>query len=175
MSCWFLYTAWQCTWTPSKFNSILKGVCHEIFDLQFVSWFEPLISRLKYFWIQFRFCRDIQIFKNSTVCIPPWSQTSRCASYRRVRLRSVHPTAESSSAVCISPQSQVMNSSQKTPWCASHRRVKLHCVHHTAESDSTVCIWVSLVAFKRKIRRNPFRGEQLYHVRKDLKKKKFIC
>ena len=59
------------------------------------------------------------------VCITPRSQghkisqkTLRCASHRRVRLRGVHHTAESSSAVCFLPQSQA-------PWCASHRRVKI--------------------------------------------------
>ena len=32
-----------------------------------------------------------------------------------------------------------------------------------------------LIRVKRTIRRNPFRGEQFYHVRKDLKNKNFIC
>ena len=34
--------------------------------------------------------------KSSAVCIPPRSQTPRYATYRRVKLRGVHPTAESS-------------------------------------------------------------------------------
>ena len=84
----------------------------------------PQINRLKYFQIQIRFRGDIQIFKklrgvhpteesDSTVCIIPRSQTSRCASFRGVmktkhlkKLRSVHPTAESDSVVCITPRSQ---------------------------------------------------------------------
>ena len=84
---------------------------------------------------------------SSAVCITPWSQARRCASYRRVKginfhkkLRGVHHTAESSSAVCIIPRSQA-------PRCASHRGVKLRGVHHTAESSdeefsksSAVCI-----------------------------------
>ena len=64
----------------------------------------PLIYRLKYFQILFQLRRDIQIFK---------------------KFRSVHHTAESSSAVCIPPLSQA-------PPCASHCRVKMH----TAESKS---------------------------------------
>ena len=117
---------------------------------------------------------------SSTVCITPWSQaprcasylgvkginllkTPQCASYRRVKLRSVHHTMESSFVVCITPPSQVIKSnlavrisprsqaprvpcsqviqiSQKAPWCASHREVKLCGVLPTAESSSTVCI-----------------------------------
>ena len=42
----------------------------------------------------------------------------------------------------------------------------LRSVHHTAE--------MSLVPFKGTIRRNPFRGEQIYHERKDLKYKMLI-
>ena len=79
----------------------------------------PLINRPKYFRIQLRFCQDIQIFK---------------------KLRGVHPTAESDSAVCCIRRSQALR-------CASHRRVKLGCVHHTVESsdekfskNSEVCI-----------------------------------
>ena len=107
------------------------------------------------------------------------SLTLRCASRHGVKLRSVHPTTESSSAVCFPPWSQGHQVSQKTlsvqPTpesdsaecfpprsqalrCASHRRVKLRGVLHTAESSSAVCItprsqnqnfWESLVAFKR--------------------------
>ena len=55
----------------------LKGVCHEIFNLYFHDSTPsgPLINRLKYFRIRFRFRRDIQIFK---------------------KLSGVHHTAESS-------------------------------------------------------------------------------
>ena len=92
----------------------------------------PLINRLKYFRIWFRFRRDIRILKklrgahpitdlDSAVCIIQQSQTPRCASYRGVmktkhlkKLRGVHPTAESDSAVCIIPRSQATR-------CASHR------------------------------------------------------
>ena len=94
----------------------------------------PLINRLKYFRIRFRFRRDIKILKklcsvhptaesDSTECIILLSQTPWCASYRGVRLRGVHHTVESwkqgiwkNSAVCIPLQSQ-------NPWCASYRRV----------------------------------------------------
>ena len=88
------------------------------------------------------------------MCIPLRSQTPRCASYCAVRLhgvlhtgeasytcashrgawfRGVHPTTESSSAVCITLLSQA-------PRCASYCGVKLPGVHHTSESDSGVCI-----------------------------------
>ena len=45
----------------------------------------------------------------------------------------VHPSTESSSTVCITPQSH-------TPRCASHRGVKFCSVLPTPESSSTVCI-----------------------------------
>ena len=44
------------------------------------------------------------------------------------------PTAETSFTVGITPRSQVMNSSQKTPRCASYQGVWLRGVHQTAES-----------------------------------------
>ena len=70
----------------------------------------PLINRLKYFRIQFQFPRDIRIFK---------------------KLWGVHPSAESSSDVCILPCSQGLR-------CASHRRLKLCSVLPTGESSCTV-------------------------------------
>ena len=94
-----------CTENPSP--PPLKGVCQEILDLQFFSWFEPTWApdkQAEKFSNSFRFRRDIRIFKklrgvhptaessdemfskNSAVCIPPQSQTLRCASYRRVNL-----------------------------------------------------------------------------------------
>ena len=67
--------------------------------------------------LQFRFRWDIRIFKkNSAVCIPLRSQTRRCALFREVRLRGVHPTVESSFSVCIIPRSL-------TPRYASHSGV----------------------------------------------------
>ena len=47
---------------------VLKGVCHEIFDLHFFHDMNPsgpLINRLKYFRIWFQFHRNIQIFEHS--------------------------------------------------------------------------------------------------------------
>ena len=44
-------------------EAMLKGVCHEIFDLHFFhdsNTSRPLISRLKYLWIRFRFRQDIK-------------------------------------------------------------------------------------------------------------------
>ena len=108
------------------FWGYLKGVCHEMFDLHFFhdsNPSRPLINRLKYFRLLFQFQRDIRIKKK---------ETPQCASHCGVRLCGVHHTAESSSAVCITLQSQVMKSSQKTQRCASHCGVKLH----TAESKS---------------------------------------
>ena len=102
----------------------------------------PLINRLKYFRIWFWFRWDIQIFKKRCGVHPTESQTPRCASKGVVKcqkflknLCGVHHTEESSSAVCIIPQSQA-------PLCASHRGVKLH----TEESESKIsrisgCFW----------------------------------
>ena len=60
----------------------LKGVCHMIFDLHFfhdLNPSSPLINRLKYFRIRFRFFRDIrsQSSKKSTL---------RCASHCGVKI-----------------------------------------------------------------------------------------
>ena len=131
----------------------LKWSVSRDFDLQFFHYLNPsgpLINKLKYFLIRFRFRRDIRIFKkirvvhltaesDSAECITPRSQTPLCASYLGVRLRGVNHTAESSSAVCIPPRSQA-------PQWASHRGVKwskffkkLCGVHPTAESYSAVC------------------------------------
>ena len=231
----------------------LKGECHEIFNLQFFSWFEPICApdkQAKVFsnsriWLWFR------LLKNSAVCIPLRSQSPRFAShhgvnnlssvcfkqkfykcyfsvmpkdihtnwycksqivqetfllpkffekmkwkdvastktrktdiFRSVWLCSVHPTVESSSAVCITPRSQGQQISQKTLQCASHRGVRLPGVLPTGESDSAVCIiprsqnahcgvkikictsiWVPLKGQSGEIL---FRGEQFYHVRKNL-------
>ena len=90
----------------------------------------PLIYRVKYLRIWFRFRRDIQICK---------------------KLCSVHHIAESDSAVCIIPKSQTLQYAthhgvmkaqylKKTPWFASHRGVRLRGVLPSAESSSAVCI-----------------------------------
>ena len=95
-------------------------MCHEIFDLHFFhdsNPSRPLINRLKYFRIRFRFRRDIRIFKKLHGVHHTAESSSAC----------LHHTAESSSAVCIIPRSQA-------PRCASHRGVKLRRVHNTAES-----------------------------------------
>ena len=68
------------------------------------------------------------------------SLTPRCASHCEVKLPGVHPTVESSSAVCMTPGSQVIKISQKAPRCAFHCGVKLCSVHPSAESSSSVCI-----------------------------------
>ena len=130
------------------------------------------------------------------MCIPPRCRAPRCASHCGVKLRNVHPTAESNSAVCFPPWSQA-------PWCASHCRVncnkflkklcvsqasrcsshcgvELHGVHHTTESNCTLGsqnrnLFESLVGLKGTVGRNPLRGEHILHERKDLKKKILIC
>ena len=94
---------------------LLKGMWHVIFDLHFFhdsNPSRPLINRLKYFRILFRFCWDIRIFKKLGC------QTLRCV------LCNVYHPAESDSAVCSIPWSQ-------TTWCASHRG---------RGSSSAVCI-----------------------------------
>ena len=87
--------------------------------------------------------REKRTFSNqsdSVVCIIPGKQgyqlsqkTPRCASHCGVKLRSVLPTTESSSVVCITLRSQTLQ-------CASYLGVKLRGVHHTMESSSAVCI-----------------------------------
>ena len=69
-------------------------------------------------------------------CIKPLNQTPRCASHHWIRLRGVHPTIESDSAVCIPPLSQALR-------CASHHWVRLRGVHPTTESDFVVSIITS--------------------------------
>ena len=80
----------------------------------------------------------------------------------------MHHTAESSSTVCIIPQS-------KAPLCASHRGVKMH----TAESKCTPRsqnrnLWKFLDAFKGTIRRNPFRGEHIYIIKEKIWRNIFL-
>ena len=88
----FCHTVYRtCTVQCTVYNTVpfLKGVCHEILTSSFFhdsNQSGPLINRLKYFRIWFRFCQDIRIFKT---------------------LPGVHPTTESDSAVCFTPQSQL--------------------------------------------------------------------
>ena len=91
----------------------LKGVCHEIFDLQFFSWFEPIWAPDK----------QAKVFSNG-VLISPRIQIFK-------KLCGVHPSAESSSAVCNTPLSQA-------PRCATQSGVRLRGVQHSEESDSAV-------------------------------------
>ena len=124
----------------------LKGVGHKIFDLQFFSLFEPIWAPDK----------QAKIFSNWVSISRRYSnflKALQCASHRGVRLRGVHHSAESDSAVCITPRSQALRCASlrgvkgtnflknsavcilprsQAPRCASHRGVKLH----TAESKS---------------------------------------
>ena len=77
----------------------LKGVCHELFYLHFL-WFKSFRApekRAEVLLHSFLFPQDIRIFK---------------------KLRGVHLTVESISAVCITPLSQSLQ-------CASHRQVRI--------------------------------------------------
>ena len=150
---------------------MLKWSVSRYFRPPFFSWFKPIKAPDK----------QAKVFLNSVLIMPRYSnfeKSQQCESYPKVELRGVHGvhhTTESSnknfsksSAVCITPRSYA-------PWCASHHGVKLHGVHHTAESNCTPGsqnrnLRESLVAFKGTIRKNPFRGEHIYHERKDLKK-----
>ena len=82
--------------------------------------------------------------------------TPRCASHHGVKLRGVHHTAESSSAVCFPPRSQA-------PRCASHCGVKIKIFGS---------LWLLL---KGQSGEFLFRGKLFYHVRKDLKNFFLIC
>ena len=92
-------------------------------------------------------------------------------------LSGVQHTAEIVSAVCCTPL-------RSSPWCmcniprrwsqrcATHRRDDLSSVEHTAETNCTPRsqnqnLHLSQVAFNGTIRRNPFRGENICHERKD--------
>ena len=84
-----------------------------------------------------------------------FSKTARCASHRRVKLRSVHYTAKSSApnfskncVVCITAKSQALRCA--SPSCHG---VRLRGVHPTTESNCTLRSQIrkfrwSLVAFK---------------------------
>ena len=63
-------------------------MCHEIFDLQIFSWFEPI-------WAPDKHAEIFQFLKSYAVCIPLRSQTPRCASHHGVELCGVHHSAES--------------------------------------------------------------------------------
>ena len=62
--------------------SDLKGVCHEIFDLRFFSWFQPIWAPDK----------QAEVFSNSVSISPRYSitkfekSTPRCASHRGVKI-----------------------------------------------------------------------------------------
>ena len=133
-----LYRLYSVSSFFSELVSALKRVRHKIFDLHFFHDSNPsgpLINRLKYFRIQFRFRPDIQILKKLRGVHPTFL---RCAAHCGIKLCSVHHTAESSnhnflknSVVCIPQQSQ-------TSRCTSPQGVKLRGVHHTLESSSAV-------------------------------------
>ena len=97
----------------------LKEVCHKIFDLKFVIFNPsgPLLNRLKYFRIWFRFRRDIR------------SQSS---------IRCVQQTAEIISTVCNIPR----RSSQR---CATHRGVNLSGVQHTISAVCNTSIMKKMI------------------------------
>ena len=67
------------------------------------------------------------------------TKTQKADIFESVGLRGVHPIAKSRSAVCIIPQSQGYQLSQKTLRCASHCGEKLCGVLPTVESSSAVC------------------------------------
>ena len=86
----------------------------------------------------------------------------------KARKQTFSKKSDSDSGVCIIQQSQASR-------CASHRGVKLHSAESncTPRSQNRKFHW-SLVAFKGTIMRDPFRGEQFYQKRKDLKYNKWI-
>ena len=114
-------------------------------------------------------------------------KTRKTDIFKLVWLQGGHPTAESSSTVCIPALSQVIKFSQIAPGCASHRGVKLCGVLPTVESSSPVCITpcsqtahrrVKIEIFVnpwllRTITRNPFRGNTSIRKEKIWRKKNF--
>ena len=65
--------------------------------------------------------------------INPKNLRVKNTQYLNKKLRGVHHSAETISAVCITPSSQSLR-------CASHRKVNICCVHHSVESISAECI-----------------------------------
>ena len=99
-----------------------------------------------------------------------YEKTPWCAFPRGVILRDVHPSTESSDPN-FSKNSVVCTPRSQDPGYASYLGVKLCGAHHTEESSCIPLsqnrnLWESLVAFKGTVRRNPFRGEHIYHERK---------
>ena len=84
------------------------------------------------------------------------------------------------SAVCNIPRrSSLYTPQRRSQRYATHRGDDLSGVQHTAEINCTPRnqnrnLHLSMVAFKETIRRNPFRGEHIYHEKKDLKYKMLI-
>ena len=114
-------------------SQLFKGECHEIFFLHFfhdLNPSRPLINRLKYFPIRFQFCQDIQVLKKLSRMHPTLESSSAMCITPRSQTPGGHPPAESSSAVCIPPRSHTLR-------CASHRGIVLCGVHPTAESNCT--------------------------------------
>ena len=164
-------------------------MCHENFQLNFFSLFEPIwapdkqvksvfaffyyFPRILQFLIQTPWCASYRRVNPSKFLRSQEhtisKKTLQYASHRHINPHSVHHTAESIFVVCITRQSQSL-------WCASHGRVNLCGVHHTAESNYTQNwnLHLSLVAFKGTIRRNPLGGEYIYHERKNFKHKMLI-
>ena len=84
-------------------------------------------------------------------------------------LRGVQHTAEIISAVCIIPQRRSLYTPQRrSQRCATHRGDHLHDVQHTEEincGNTAETKSNSSLAVNETIRRNPFRGEHIYHER----------
>ena len=125
-------------------------------------------------------CFDPKFYKFYFSVVPEYENNT--ASHELFKESFLHPKfSEKRSRKALQTQkhkkwtysSQVIKISQKALRCASHRGVNLRCVYHTAESNCTpqsqnwnLCD--SLVTFKGTIRRNRFRGEHIYHERKEL-------
>ena len=111
---------------------------------------------------------------DSAVQCAPQSWTPRCDAHCRAWLCGVMHTPELDYAVGCTLRSQTSSNMSVfrvfvfvTPFDSVFRQ--------TAHCGVKIEIFESLVAFKGTIRRNPFRGEHIYHERKDLKTKYFIC
>ena len=112
----------------------LKGVCHKIFDLQFLSWFEPIWAPEKQAeWSIFRFCFDfVEIFDHK-VASAVWNTPQD-------DLRILQHTIEIISTVCNTPRRWSLYTPQRrSQLCATHRGDDLGGAQHTAEIISEVC------------------------------------
>ena len=107
-------------------------MCHEISDLQFFSWFEPIWAPDK----------QAKVFSesHSAVWCTPRSWTQRCDAHHGVWLRCEKHTTESDSAVWCTPRRFFLNFDHLTLRCDAHRGAWLCGGMHTGLGTEECCV-----------------------------------